>query len=102
MGGSSNNPRYHVLVEQIRKLVEEDQVAFIFQSLGDVTNAAVQRYLIDRHVQQLFLGDGTSRWDDPQHFPWKMSWQPSYRTECHIDAVYVLKYEPDVKIGVRG
>ena len=87
-------------VEQIRKLVEEDHVAFIFQSLGDVTNAVVQRYLNDRHIPQLFLADGSSRWDDPQHFPWTMSWQPSYRTEGHIDAAYVLKYKPDAKIGV--
>jgi branched-chain amino acid transport system substrate-binding protein len=87
-------------VEQIRRLVEEDQVAFIFQSLGDVTNAAIQRYLNDRGIPQLFLADGSSKWDDPKHFPWTMAWQPSYRTEGHIDAAYVLKYKPDAKIGV--
>ncbi len=87
-------------VEQIRKLVEEDEVAFIFQSLGDVTNAAVQRYLNDRGVPQLFLADGSSRWDDPQHFHWTMGWQPSYRTEGHIDAAYILQSKPDAKIAV--
>jgi branched-chain amino acid transport system substrate-binding protein len=87
-------------VEQIRKLVEEDKVAFISQSLGDVTNAAVEKYLNDRGVPQLFLGDGSSRWDDPKHFPWTMSWQPSYRTEGHIDAAYLLQNKPDAKIGV--
>jgi branched-chain amino acid transport system substrate-binding protein len=87
-------------VEQIRKLVEEDKVAFIFQSLGDVTNASVEKYLNDRGVPQLFLGDGSSRWDDPKHFPWTMSWQPSYRTEGHIDAAYLLQNKPDAKIGV--
>src|SRR5271167_3478029 len=75
-------------VEQIRKLVEEDNVAFIFQSLGDVTNAAVQRYLNDRGIPQLFLADGSARWDDPQHYHWTMAWQPSYRTEGRIDAAY--------------
>ncbi len=87
-------------VEQIRKLVEEDNVAFIFQSLGDVTNAAVQRYLNDRGVPQLFLADGSSKWDDPKHFPWTMAWQPSYRTEGHIDAAYILQTKPDAKIAV--
>ncbi len=87
-------------VEQIRKLVEDDKVAFIFQSLGDVTNAAVEKYLNDRGIPQLFLGDGSSRWDDPQHFPWTMAWQPSYRTEGHIDAAYILQTKPDAKIAV--
>ena len=87
-------------VEQIRALVEDDHVAFIFQSLGDVTNAAVERYLNDRHVPQLFLADGSSKWDDPKHFPWTMAWQPSYRTEGHIDAAYILQSKPDAKIGV--
>jgi branched-chain amino acid transport system substrate-binding protein len=87
-------------VEQIRKLVEEDEVAFIFQSLGDVTNAAVERYLNDRGVPQLFLADGSSKWDDPKHFPWTMAWQPSYRTEGHIDAAYILQTKPDAKIAV--
>jgi branched-chain amino acid transport system substrate-binding protein len=87
-------------VEQIRKLVEEDKVAFIFQSLGDVTNAAVERYLNDRGIPQLFLADGSSKWDDPQHFPWTMAWQPSYRTEGRIDAAYILQAKPDAKIAV--
>jgi branched-chain amino acid transport system substrate-binding protein len=87
-------------VEQIRKLVEEDKVAFIFQSLGDVTNAAVEKYLNDRGIPQLFLGDGSSRWDDPKHFPWTMAWQPSYRTEGRIDAAYILQNKPNAKIAV--
>ena len=87
-------------VEQIRKLMEEDNVAFIFQSLGDVTNAAVQRYLNDRGIPQLFLADGSARWDDPQHFHWTMAWQPSFRTEGRIDAAYILRTKPDAKIGV--
>jgi hypothetical protein len=87
-------------VEQIRKLVEEDNVASIFQSLGDVTNAAVQRYLNDRGIPQLFIADGSARWDDPQHFPWTMGWSPSFRTEGRIDAAFILRSKPDAKIGV--
>ena len=87
-------------VEQIRQLIEQENVAFIFQSLGDVTNAAVERYLNDRGIPQLFLADGSSKWDDPQHFPWTMAWQPSYRTEGRIDAAYILRSKPDAKIAV--
>jgi branched-chain amino acid transport system substrate-binding protein len=87
-------------VEQIRRLVERDRVAFIFESLADVTNAAIQRYLNDRHIPQLFLADGGSRWDDPRHFPWSMAWQPSFRTEAHIYAKYILEHKPDAKIAV--
>ncbi|HJS86983.1 MAG TPA: ABC transporter substrate-binding protein [Acetobacteraceae bacterium] len=87
-------------VEQIRALVEDDQVAFIFQSLGDVTNAAIQRYLNDRRIPQLFLADGSSKWDDPRHFPWTMAWQPSYRTESHVDARFILERKPNARIGI--
>jgi branched-chain amino acid transport system substrate-binding protein len=87
-------------VEQIRKLVEQDNVAFIFQSLGDVTNVVVQKYLNERKIPQLFLADGSSRWDDPENFPWTMPWQPSYRIEGHVDAKYILQHKPDAKIGV--
>ena len=73
---------------------------FIFQSLANVTNAAIQRYLNDRHIPQLFLADGSSRWDDPRHFRWTMAWQPSFRTESHIYAKYILEHKPDAKIAV--
>jgi branched-chain amino acid transport system substrate-binding protein len=87
-------------VEQIRRLVERDQVAFIFQSLGDVTNAAIQRYLNDRHIPQLFVADGSSRWNDPRHFPWTMGWSPSFQTEAHIHAKYILQSKPGARIAV--
>ncbi|MBV8613277.1 MAG: ABC transporter substrate-binding protein, partial [Acetobacteraceae bacterium] len=77
-----------------------DQVAFIFESLGDVTNAAIQRYLNDRRIPQLFLSDGSSRWNDPRHFPWTMGWLPSYRTEARADAKFILDHKPDAKVGI--
>jgi branched-chain amino acid transport system substrate-binding protein len=56
--------------------------------------------LNQHRVPQLFLADGSSVWDDPQHFPWTMSWQPSYRTAAHIDAKYILEHRPDAKIAI--
>jgi branched-chain amino acid transport system substrate-binding protein len=87
-------------VEQIRRLVEQERVAFIFQTVGDVTSASVQRYLNNRHIPQLFLGDGSARWNDPAHFPWTMGWQPPFRTEAHVDAKFILAHKPDAKIAV--
>jgi branched-chain amino acid transport system substrate-binding protein len=87
-------------VEQIRRLVEEDGVLFIFQSLGTPTNTAIQKYLNARKVPQLFVATGATKWGDPQNFPWTMGWQPSYQSEGRIYAKYVLRHKPTAKIGV--
>jgi branched-chain amino acid transport system substrate-binding protein len=87
-------------VEQIRRLVEQEQVAFIFQSLGTPSNSAIQKYLNDKKVPQLFVATGATKWGDPEHFPWTMGWQPSYQTEAHIYAKSILANQPGGKIGV--
>ncbi len=87
-------------VEQMRRLVEQEEVAFIFQSLGTPTNTAIHKYLNDRKVPQLFVATGATKWADPQHFPWTMGWQPNYQTEAHIYAKYILADKPDAKIGI--
>ena len=87
-------------VEQIRRLVEQDQVAFIFQSLGTPPNSAIQKYLNDRKVPHLFVATGATKWADPKHFPWTIGWQPNYQTEAHIYAKYLLADKPGAKIGI--
>lgn len=87
-------------VQQARKLVESDQVLLIFNSVGTSTNSAIQKYMNDKKVPQLFVGSGASKWDDPEHFPWTMGWQPSYVSEAHIYAKYIMKEKPDARIGV--
>ncbi len=87
-------------VEMTRKLVEQDGVAFMFNSLGTPTQTAVQKYLNAKKVPQLFVSSGADKWGDYQHFPWTMGWQPSYRIEGQVYAKYVLKYKPDAKIGI--
>jgi len=87
-------------VEQVRKLVEEDQVLLLFQTLGTPPNLAIRGYLNDNKVPQLFVGSGADLWNDPGHYPWTMGWQPSYGTEAHIFARYILKNLPDAKIAV--
>ncbi|HYB42083.1 MAG TPA: ABC transporter substrate-binding protein [Candidatus Methylomirabilis sp.] len=87
-------------VEMVRKLVEQDQVAIIFQPLGTPPNSAIQKYMNQQKVPQLFVATGATKWNDPQHFPWTMGYQPNYQTEGRIYAQYVLKNMPDAKIGI--
>jgi branched-chain amino acid transport system substrate-binding protein len=87
-------------VEQIRRLVEQEQVAFIFNSLGTPSNYAIRPYLTENKVPQLFIATGAAMWNDPQHFPWTMGWQPNYQTEAHIFGKNILATKPNAKIGV--
>jgi branched-chain amino acid transport system substrate-binding protein len=87
-------------VEMVRKLVEQDQVAFVFNTLGTPTNTAIQKYLNQQKVPQLFVATGATKWGDPQHFPWTMGWQPNYQVEGHIYAHYLLKNIPNAKVGI--
>ncbi len=89
-------------VEQTRRLVEQDQVAFMFAPLGTATNTATQKYLNAKKVPQLFLISAASKWNDPKNYPWSMSltWGPNYYHEARFHARYVLKEKPNAKIGV--
>jgi branched-chain amino acid transport system substrate-binding protein len=86
-------------VEQIRRLVEQEQVAFLFNTLGTPPNLAIRQYLNDNKVPQLFVSTGAATFSDPQHFPWTIGWQPNYQTEAKIFAEHILKTKPDAKIG---
>jgi ABC-type branched-subunit amino acid transport system substrate-binding protein/TRAP-type uncharacterized transport system substrate-binding protein len=77
--------------ELTRKLVEEDKVLLIFASLGTATSAAARPYLNTNKIPQLFVASGASMWDQPRDFPWTMGFQPSYQTEAHIYAQYLLE-----------
>lgn len=87
-------------VEVVRRLVEQDQVAFIAAPLGTAPNSAIQKYLNQKKVPQLFLASGADKFADPQNFPWTIGWAPSYRTEGQIYAKYIMREKPNAKIGV--
>jgi branched-chain amino acid transport system substrate-binding protein len=87
-------------VEQVRKLVESDEVLLTFQLLGTPGNAAVQRYLNQKKVPQLLAGTGADRFSDPANAPWTMGFNPSYQTEGRIYAQYILANHPTAKIAV--
>ena len=87
-------------VEMVRKLVEEDNVLALFNTLGTPPNTAIQGYLNDNKVPQLFVATGADKWNDPKNHPWTIGYNPSYRVEARIYARYILKNLPNAKIGV--
>jgi ABC-type branched-subunit amino acid transport system substrate-binding protein len=87
-------------VEQARKLVESDEVLFILNPLGTPSNSAIQKYMNEKKVPQLFVQTGATKWNDPKQFPWTMGWSPNYQSEGRIYAKYILKERPTGKIGI--
>ena len=87
-------------VEQVRRLVEQDRILLLFNTFGTPPNTAVQGYLNDNKVPQLFVATGANKWNDPKHYPWTIGWPPSDRIEARIWARYILKSIPDAKIAV--
>ena len=87
-------------IENTRKLVEGDGVAFIFNNIGTANNTAVQKYLNDNKVPQLFVASGADKWADPEHFPWTIGFAPSYRLEARVLGRYLLKQKPNAKLCV--
>jgi ABC-type branched-subunit amino acid transport system substrate-binding protein len=87
-------------VEQVRKLVESDEVLLTFQIIGTPGNAAIQKYLNTKKVPQLFAATGASKFTDPKNFPWTMGYNPNYQTEARIYARYILTNHPNAKIGI--
>jgi len=87
-------------VEQVRKLVEGDEVLTTFQLIGTPPNAAVQKYLNEKKVPQLLAGTGATRFTDPKNFPWTIAFNPNYQSEGHIYAKYILANHPNAKIAI--
>ena len=87
-------------VEQTRRLIEQDGVAFTFQSFGGFTNLAVRPYLNENKVPQLFGAAGADQLDDPQNYPWTIAFNPATGTEGRVYAKHILATKPDAKVGV--
>ena len=87
-------------VEQARKLVEQEEVLFLFNTLGTPPNTAIHKYMNQKKVPQLFVATGATLWGDPKNFPWTMGWQPNYQAEGKIYAAHILETKPNAKIGI--
>ena len=87
-------------VEMVRKLVEEDKVLFVFQTLGTPPNTAIHKYMNGKKVPQLFVATGASKWGNPKEFPWTMGWQPDYvDRRRHLRQAHPANVK-DPKIGI--
>ncbi len=87
-------------VEQTRKLVEQEEVLLLFNTLGTPPNTAIHKYMNQKKVPQLFVATGATLWGDPKNFPWTMGWQPNYQAEGKIYAQHILETKPNAKIGI--
>ncbi len=87
-------------VEQIRRLIESDEVLFLVNPVGTATNMAVVKYINQKGVPHLFVGSGATVFNDPEHYPWTVGWTPHYMSEAEIYAKYIQSVKPDAKIGI--
>jgi ABC-type branched-subunit amino acid transport system substrate-binding protein len=88
-------------VEVVRRLIEEEQVAILFQTIGTAPNVAIRKYVNLKKVPDIWLGSGASIFvSTSQEFPWSIPFQPSYRLEGQMYAKYILENLPNAKIGV--
>jgi branched-chain amino acid transport system substrate-binding protein len=88
-------------VEQVRKLVESDEVLLTFQLIGTPSNAAVQKYLNQKKVPQLFAATGASKFTDPKNFPWTIGFNPNYQTEGRISTFWRIIRTPRSASSIR-
>src|SRR5436309_4079350 len=87
-------------VEQVRKLIEQDEVLALFQTLGTPSNSAIHKYVNAKKIPHLLLATGATKWADPKNYPWTLGFNPSYQAEGQIYAKYLLKNKPNAKIAI--
>ncbi|MBC5763406.1 ABC transporter substrate-binding protein [Ramlibacter albus] len=87
-------------VEQVRKLVEQEDVLALFQVLGTPPNTAIHKYVNAKKVPHLFVATGATKWNDPKDYPWTFGFNPTYQTEGEVYAKYLLKTKPNAKVAV--
>jgi ABC-type branched-subunit amino acid transport system substrate-binding protein len=91
---------YSKTIEQVRRLVEQDQVLLLFSLIGKSPNLAIRNYANAHRVPQLFVASGDSAWADYEHFPWTMGWMPANTLKAHTYAAHILRTRPNAHIGL--
>ncbi|MGW2830993.1 ABC transporter substrate-binding protein [Streptomyces sp. NPDC001286] len=87
-------------VEEARRLVEQEKVFAVFQTLGTPSTAAVWDYLNKQKVPQPFVATGASVWGSDDKHPWTIGWQPNYVAEARVYAKYLKEEKPNAKVAV--
>jgi branched-chain amino acid transport system substrate-binding protein len=84
-----------------KRLVEQDKVFALVNSLGTANNVAMRDYLNQRKVPQLFVATGATLFGSEQaKFPYTTGWQPTYQTESKVYAQYLKTSKPNAKVAV--
>jgi len=88
-------------VQMTRRLVEQDKVFAVFNSVGTANNLAIREYLNAQKVPQLFAGDGSQEigrsW---ARYPWTMGFLMSYRGEGDVYGKTLVKARPRARVAV--
>jgi branched-chain amino acid transport system substrate-binding protein len=93
------NPSQTVPLTQ--KLVEQDKVFAIFNSLGTAPNLAIREYLNQKKVPQVLVATGDSYWGSQyKKYPWTIGFQPDYPGEGKIYGKFIQSKVPQAKLGV--
>ena len=88
-------------VENARRLIEQEQVFALFNTLGTPNNVAIWDYVNEKKVPHLYVATGASLWGaNPEAHPWTIGWQPDYVSEAKAYADYLDKQNPDAKVAV--
>jgi branched-chain amino acid transport system substrate-binding protein len=88
-------------IQNARRLVQEEHVFALFNTLGTANNAAIWDYTNKQKVPQVYVATGASLWGaDPKAHPWTVGWQPDYVTESQVYANYLKENKPDAKVAV--
>jgi branched-chain amino acid transport system substrate-binding protein len=88
-------------VQNARRLIEQEQVFALFNTLGTANNVAIWDYANKEEVPHLFVATGASLWGaDIDAHPWTVGWQPDYVTESQVYADYLDKENPKAKVAV--
>lgn len=87
-------------VEEARRLVEQEQVFALFQTLGTPSTTATWDYTNQRKVPQIFVATGASQWGTDTAHPWTIGWQPNYISEARVYAQYLKQDKPQAKVAV--
>lgn len=87
-------------LEMTRRLVEQDEVAFLFAQLGTGPNSAIVKYVNNLGVPHLFLSVNGDKWGDFKQYPWTMPYAPSSRIEVQIFIKHALQTNPNAKIAI--
>ena len=88
-------------VQAVRRLVEQDRVFAVFNTLGTESNLAIRDYLNQVRVPQLFVASGATTWGrDAAKYPWTIGFQPSYAAEGLVYGQYIARARKQAKVAV--